>query len=85
MRDRCWGSDSADVAGAGRAEHRIDDGVAHHVAIGVAEWSPVGHELDAGQHERTAVDQAVQVVAGAHARRAGRQSRPGRLEIVRLS
>ena len=65
----------ADVAEAGGAEHRVGDRVADHVGVGVAERAALGRDRHAAEHQRPALDQPMQIVAGADRapRRCGRR------------
>ena len=78
----------ADVAGAGGAEHRIGDGVADDVGIGMAESAPVARNAYAAEKQRPSLDQPVQIVAGAdahHRRTAVRRRRATARDRLRSS
>jgi hypothetical protein len=62
----------ADVSFADGSEEGIHDGVAEDVGVGVAFESSVGGDFDAPKNERSAFDEAVDVIAGAGAWAKGR-------------
>ena len=51
---------------ARRAEHRVGRGVADDVGIRITERAARRRNVDPAEHQRPALDQPVQVVAGAH-------------------
>ena len=72
----------ADVPGARRAEQRVGERVTEDVAVGMAERTALERQRDAGQDERPALDEPMQVVARADAREPGHGGADVR-EIVR--
>ncbi len=55
----------ADIPGPGRAEDRVHERVAHHVAIRMTVGPPVERHHHASEHQRASLDQPMQVVSGA--------------------
>src|SRR5204863_3206140 len=58
-----------DIARGGCAEDRIGDGVADDIGIGVATQAALEGNRHTAEHERTAIDDSMQVVA--HTRTSG--------------
>jgi hypothetical protein len=61
----------ADIAGGSGSEHRVGHRVTDRVRIGVAEQAALERDGDTTQHERAALHEAMQIVAGANAKSGG--------------
>ena len=75
----------ADVAQPGGAEQRVGDRVGEHVGVGVAGQAALVRDLDAAEHERPALLEAVRVDpdAGPHPTGSIRRCRRSKTAISR--
>src|SRR6185295_10980799 len=72
---------TADVAGGGRTEHRVDHGVAQHVAVGMTVRSSLERHNHTCKYQWTSFDETMEIVTRTDTRRRGHR-RARRCQII---